>query len=341
MSSPSFDPQRRNFLKKLGVGALALWGGQTALLKASETSGSKASGSAFPQRKFGRHDFMVSAMSLGGHTLATASDEKESFRIVHEAVDQGMTFMDNSWDYHNGRSEDLMGKALVGRRDKVFLMTKVCNHGSGGKKESLKMLDESLRRLKTDHLDLWQWHAVASMEQVEHGFRPDSVVEALDEAKKQGKTRFIGFTGHTEPDVHLAVLKHQHPFDACQLPLNPIDANADAFQRKVLPELLRQKIAVLAMKTLLGNANPIRDGVLTVPEALRYAFSLPVTTIVSGIKSMEELRQNMDLARNFQPMSAEEMLALETRCRPALEKNSYEPYRKWMTYRDGDSSRYV
>jgi predicted aldo/keto reductase-like oxidoreductase len=234
-----------------------------------------------------------------------------------------------------------MGKALLGRRDKVFLMTKVCNHGKGGKKETLQMLDESLRRLQTDHLDLWQWHAVATMEQVEHGFSADSVVEALEEAKKQGKVRFIGFTGHTDPDVHLAVLKHNYPFDSCQMPLSPIEANSNAFLRRVLPEVVKQNIAPLGMKSLGGNAKAIKDGVLKVEEALRYAWSLPVATLVSGVTSVAELRQNAALASSFVPMPPEEMLALEQRCIQATQSDQYQPYRKWMSYRDGDSSMYA
>ncbi len=339
MDKGTSTQERREFLKSLGIAAAGMiLGGNSARLHAQEKPALEA---GVPQRKFGRHDFHVSSLALGGYHFATASDEKESFRIAHEAVDSGVTFMDNAWDYHNGRSEELMGKALLGRRDKVFLMTKVCNHGKGGKKEALQMLDESLKRLQTDHLDLWQWHAVATMEQVEHGFRDNSVVAALEEAKKQGKVRFIGFTGHTEPDVHLEVLKRQYPFDACQIPLSPIEANSNAFLRRVLPELVKQQIAPLGMKSLGGNAKVVQDGVLKPGEALRYAFSLPVSSLVSGINSLEHLRQNVAIARSFVPMPPEEMLALEKRCLPATESNQYQPYRKWMAYRDGDSSTYA
>lgn len=342
MRDESHSGDRRQFLKKIGVAAAGgLLAGplSSAMAQTAPPAAQPGMPSLVPKRKFGKHDFEVSAMALGGYTLAEA-EEKESFRIVDEAIASGVTFMDNCWDYHQGRAEEVMGRALKGKRDQVFLMTKVCNHGQGGKKESMQMLEESLRRLQTDHLDLWQLHTLGSLEQVEHAFSPGGPVEALEEAKKQGKVRFIGFTGHRNPDVHVAMLKREYPFDSCQFPLSAIDANADAFQRKVLPEVLRQKIAPLAMKTLGGNAQAIRDGVLTVDEALRYAFSLPVATVVSGINSIDQLRQNVKAAQGFTPMPREEMIALEARCKPAAESEKYEPYRKWLSYRDGDASKY-
>lgn len=277
-------------------------------------------------------------MALGGYHLATAPNQEESNRIVDEAIAGGLTFFDNCWDYHAGRGEEVMGRSLKGKRDKVFLMTKVCNHGKGGKKESLQMLDESLKRLQTDYLDLWQLHAVATMDQVPHAFEADGPLEALLEAKKQGKVRFIGFTGHTHPDVHLAMLSRKFPFDSCQFPVSAIEANSDAFVRRVLPEVLKQGIAPLAMKTMGGTGEAIRDKVLTVDEALRYAYSLPVATVVSGINSIEMLRQNMKVAADFVPMSPDEMVALETRCKPATQSEKYQPYRNWLTYRDGGGS---
>ena len=330
--------ERRQFLKSLGIVATGVVLGRSgAVLGQSATSLGSAS---VPQRKFGRHDFTLSALGLGGHALASAASEAESMRIVDEAIAAGINFMDNAWDYHNGRGEEVMGRVLKGRRDKVFLMTKLCTHGKGGRKEVMQFLDQSLQRLQTDHLDLWQLHAVATMAQVEHAFN-GGVIEAMEEARKQGKVRFLGFTGHTEPDVHLAMLAHKYPFDTCQFPLSPIDANSDAFQRKVLPEVLKQGIAPLAMKTLGGNASSINDGVMTVQEALRYTLTLPVALIVSGIASVEQLRQNAQIAKEFAPMKAEEMVALEQRCRSAAEGQKYEPYRKWTGYQDGDSIRYV
>lgn len=292
-----------------------------------------------PMRKFGKHDVKVSSMSLGGHTLRLASNE-EAAKMVDAALELGVTFFDNSWDYHGGKSEELMGRLIEGRRDQVFLMTKVCTHDSADYDTAMRMLDESLERLKTDHLDLWQWHAVATQEQVKKGFDKGGVVEALTEAKRDGRVRFVGFTGHTNPDVHLAVLEHGYEFDACQLPISPIEANSNAFVRRVLPELLKQNIAPLAMKTLGGNFEPVKRKVFTLAEGLDYALSHPVATAVSGVQSEAQLRENARIVANFAAMSADQMVALEDRVKSASESRDYEPYRRWMSYRDGDAAMY-
>ncbi len=325
---------RRIFLKTLGLaGAGVCLGGARVL---AESAGK------VPRRKFGRHDVTVSSLTLGGHALRLADDD-EAQRIVDEALDLGVDFFDNSWDYHGGRSEELMGKCLEGKRDQVFLMTKVCTHGQGGRKKAMKMLDESLKRLRTDHLDLWQVHALATKGQVKAAYAPDGTLEALDEAKKQGKIRFTGFTGHTDPDVHLEMLAGGYEFDACQLPISAIEANSNAFVRRVLPELVKRGIAPLAMKSLGGNAAAFRDGVVTIREALTYTLSQPVTTLVSGMESLVQLKENAACVAAFSPFSEGEMAALEKRCLPATESNRYQPYRRWMSYRDGDAAigRYV
>ena len=301
---------------------------------------SSAEGITIPRRKFGRHDFTVSSLCLGGHALRIASDD-EAQRMVDEALACGLNFFDNAWDYHGGKSEELMGKCIQGKRDKVFLMTKVCTHDTGGKHEAMKYLEESLKRLGTDHLDLWQVHAVATMEQVNRAFAPGGVIEALDEARKQGKVRYVGFTGHTEPDVHLAMLSHGYPFDSCQLPVSAIEANSNAFVRRVLPEVVKQGIAPLAMKTLGGNAKPVQDGIFSVEEGLGYALSHPVATVVSGINSTKQLKENAAIAAAFSAMSPEALAQLEQRCEEATKSNKYQPYRKWMAYRDGDAALYA
>lgn len=321
--------KRREFLKHIAVlGAATLFGRR---LPAGDVE------IRIPRRKFGRHDFTVSSLCLGGHALRLASDE-EAQRIVDLALDYGLNFFGNAWDYHGGKSEELMGKCIRGKRDKVFLMTKVCTHDNGGRKEALELLDQSLARLGTDHLDLWQVHAVATMAQVERAFAPGGVIEALDEARKAGKVRFVGFTGHTDPDVHLAMLSHGYPFDSCQLPISAIEANSNAFVRRVLPELVKQGIAPLGMKSLGGNAKPVQDGVITVKEGLTYSLSQPVTALVSGITNLAQLQENSAIASAFTRMSPAELLALEERCLPATDSNKYQPYRKWMSYRDGDSA---
>jgi len=323
--------ERREFLKRLGLaGAGLFFGGKT--FAAEEAT-------QVPQRKFGRHDFTVSSLCLGGHALRNV-DDAQARQIVDHALALGVNFFDNAWDYHEGRAEELMGQCIKGKRDKVFLMTKVCTHDTGGRKEAMEMLEQSLTRLGTDHLDLWQVHALSTMQQVERAFAPGGVMEALDEARKQGKIRFSGFTGHTDPEVHLAMLSHGYAFDACQLPISAIEANSNAFVKRVLPELLKQKIAPLAMKSLGGNAAAVRDGIVRVPEAITYALSHSVTTVVSGIESLSQLHENAAIAAAFAPMSGGAMLALEKRCLPATESNKYQPYRRWMSYRDGDAAKY-
>ena len=326
--SDTFGSSRRTFLKTL-AGACLASGGFAAGAEANVT---------VPRRRFGRHDVMVSSLCLGGHALRAANDD-EAQRIVNSALERGVNFFDNCWDYHGGRAEELMGRCIQGKRKEVFLMTKVCTHNRGGRAEAMRMLEESLKRLGTDYLDLWQWHALATMEQVKKGFEAGGVVEALDEARRQGKVRFVGFTGHTDPDVHLAVLAHEYRFDSCQLPISAIEANSNAFVRRVLPELVRQEIAPLAMKSLGGNAAPVRDGVLSVQEALTYALSHPVATVVNGITSESQLRENAAVVAAFTPMPKSELADLERRCLPATESKKYEPYRKWLSYRDGDSAK--
>src|SRR5262245_44574085 len=254
-----------------------------------------------PRRNFGKSNVVVSAIALGGHTFATAKSKTESIQIVQEAVDNGITFMDNAWDYHDGRSEELMGEALQGRRDKVFLMTKVCSHGRD-KKVALQQLEESLKRLKTDHLDLWQIHEVVYENDPDLHFAPCGAVEALAAAKQQGKVRFVGFTGHKSPAIHLRMLSHDFPFDSVQMPLSGFDANFRSFEREVLPVLLERGIAPIGMKSLNGTADAVTKGVISAEEAIRYAMSLPVTTTVSGMDSLTVLRKNLKIAQNFVPM---------------------------------------
>lgn len=330
--------ERREFLKRLGrTGAGLFLAGAAGRAWADET-GAKAG--PVPRRKFGRHDVTVSSMGLGGHALRVPSDD-EARRMVDAAVELGIDFLDNCWDYHDGAAEELMGRLIAGRRDKFFLMTKVCTHDTADYKTAVRMLDESLRRLQTDHLDLWQWHAVATMDQVNRGFGPDGVVKAFTEAKEKGKVRFVGFTGHTDPNVHLAVLKHEYPFDSCQLPISAVEATGGGFVETVLPEVKRQGIAPLAMKTLGGNFNPVRAGAVSLREALTYSLSQPIATLISGVQSEAQLRENAAIVTAFRPLPPEQMAALEKRVLPAAETRRFQPYRKWMSYRDGDASRYA
>src|SRR5205085_1340598 len=289
------------------------------------------------RKPFGRTNERVSILGIGGYALGAAPSLEEAVAITHEAIDAGVNFFDNAWEYHNGRSEEWMGQALKGRRDKVFLMTKVCTHGRD-KKVATKMLEESLKRLQTDHLDLWQVHECVYDNDPERHFAKGGVIEALDEAKKAGKVRYVGFTGHKNPAIHLKMLSYDYPFDSVQMPLNAFDATYRSFQKQVLVEVNKRGMAALGMKSLGGNGQPITKGVVTVEEALRYAMSLAVATTISGIDSLAVLRQNLAIARGFQPMTAEEMEALVRRCAAAAGDGHLELYKSTMKY-DGDVGR--
>ena len=270
----------------------------------------------------------MSALGLGGYHIAMAKTEREGIRIVHAAIDAGVTFMDNAWEYHDGRSEQIMGNALANRRGQVFLMTKVCTHGRD-KREAMRQLEQSLRRLKTDHLDLWQIHECVYYNDPERHFMRGGAVDALVEAKRQGKVRFVGFTGHKDPTIHLAMLAQQFPFDTCQLPLNCFDSSFESrsFERQVLPELLRLGIAPIGMKSLGGDARQVKQKVVSAAEGLRYAMSLPVMTTVSGIDSMRVLRQNLRVAAGFKRMSPRQMEALRSRVREEAGDGRFELYK--------------
>ena len=279
-----------------------------------------------PLRPLGMTGVLVSALGLGGYHLGKIESERGAVRLAHAAIDAGITFLDNAWEYHKGRSETVMGKAIADRRDRVFLMTKVCTHGRDAR-EAMRQLEQSLRRLKTDHLDLWQIHECAYDNDAERHFARGGAVDALERAKRQGKVRFVGFTGHKRPAIHLAMLEQDFPFDACQLPLNCFDASFRSFEREVLPVLLRRGIAPLGMKSLGGDARQLKTKVITAEEGLRYAMSLPVATTISGIDSMRVLKQNLKVAAGFTPMSPRAMAALRKRVAEEAGDGRYELYK--------------
>jgi aryl-alcohol dehydrogenase-like predicted oxidoreductase len=279
-----------------------------------------------PLRQFAKSDVKISALGMGGHHLGDAPDQQTAVRLVQEAVDGGITFFDNCWEYHRGKSELWMGEGLRGRRDQVFLMTKVCTHG----RESalaMQMLEQSLRRLNTDHLDLWQIHGVSFDNDPELFIRPNGAAEAMRKAKEQGKVRFLGFTGHKDPKIHLAMLNTGFPFDSVQMPLNAFDSQFHSFETQVLPELNKRGIAALGMKPINGHGEPVKNGVITAQEALRYAMSLPVTTTITGMESLDVLHQNLAIAQGFQPMSPQEMQALRERVKPEAADGRFELYK--------------
>lgn len=293
---------------------------------------------AIPRRPFGRTGETVSIIGLGGYHLGSVGSERESISLVHRAIDDGITFMDNAWEYHEGVSELRMGKALMnGWRQRAFLMTKVCTHGRDAK-TATRQLEESLRRLKTDHLDLWQVHEVAYAGDPERHFMKGGVIEALDRAKRKGLVRFVGFTGHKDPALHLQMLSHGYPFDACQLPLNCFDATFRSFEQQVLPELARQGIAAIGMKSFGGEADALKKRAVSPQDALGYAMSLPVAVTVSGIDSLMVLRQNVSVARGFRPMGTLEMQRLRTECAEHAIDGRFELY-KTTAKHEGDVGR--
>ncbi len=267
------------------------------------------------RRRFGKSDDWISIIGIGGYSIGGEKvPEQEGIAIIQQAVDAGVNFCDNAWEYNKHVSEERMGKALAegGRRDKVFLMTKVCTHGRDAK-VAMQQLEESLTRLKTDHLDLWQVHECAYWNDPERHFMKGGVIEALTKAKEQGKVRNVGFTGHKDPAIHLAMLAYDYPFDSCQMPLNAFDGTFHSFEQRVLPELHRRGIMPLGMKSLNGNARAQEAHVISVEEALRYAMSLPVLTTISGMERLPEMKENLEIARNFKRYTHEEMAALRAR----------------------------
>jgi uncharacterized protein len=291
-----------------------------------------------PVRPFGRHaDQAVSILGLGGYHIGSISSAREAIRVIHAAIDAGITFLDNAWEYHEHESEERMGRAIAGKRDRVFLMTKVCTHGRDAK-VGMRQLEDSLRRLKTDYLDLWQIHECAYYNDPDLHFARGGVIEAVDRAKQQGKVRFVGFTGHKDPDIHLRMLSFGYPFDACQLPLNVFDASFRSFEQRVVPELIRQRIAPIGMKSLCGHGEAVTKRVISAADALRYAMSLPVATTVSGIDSMTVLKQNIKIADRFKPFSSAQMERLRHRLASVAADGRFERY-KTTAEHEGDEGR--
>jgi uncharacterized protein len=289
-------------------------------------SSSSSTGESVDRRPFGRHSDLVSIIGLGGYHLGQVKTIAEAVRIVQEGVDAGVNFLDNAWEYHDGESERRMGRAIADRRGSVFLMTKVCTHGRDGK-VALRQLEESLRRLRTDYLDLWQIHECVYYNDPDRHFARGGAVEALERAKAQGKVRYVGFTGHKDPDIHLRMLSFNFPFDACQLPLNGFDAHFKSFQQRLLPELARRQIAAIGMKSLGGDGRAIKKKAARVGDALRYAMSLSVCTTVSGVDSLEVLRQNLKIARAFSPIDARERHAYERSLKDDALDGRFELYK--------------
>ena len=280
-------------------------------------------------RSLGKTGERVSPIGLGGWHLGLPNvDEQLGFRIVRSAIDRGITFMDNSWDYNEGASEIRMGRALRdGYRDRAFLMTKIDGRS---KREATRQLDESLRRLQTDRIDLVQHHEVIRFDDPHRIFYAEGANAALLEARKAGKVRYIGFTGHKDPRIHLHTLEvakeNGFSFDTVQMPLNVMDAHYRSFEKLVLPELVKRNIGVLGMKSM-GNGIILKSGTVTPVECLHYALSLPTSVVITGCDSMEVLDQALDAVRTFHPLTVPQREALLSRTRAAAAHGEYEPFK--------------
>jgi aryl-alcohol dehydrogenase-like predicted oxidoreductase len=286
--------------------------------------------SDMPYRTLGRTGERVSAIGLGGSHVGKPEKlrESESIRIIRNALDRGINFLDNSWDYHEGEAETRMGKALRdGYRAKAFLMTKVDGRT---KREAARQIDESLRRLQVDTVDLLQHHEVIRFDDADRIFAAGGAMEAFVEARQAGKLRYIGFTGHKDPHVHLYTLevaaRHGFTFDAVQMPLNVLDAHFRSFEKLVLPELQRQNIGVLGMKPLAGGV-VFRSATVSAVECLHYALNLPASVVITGIDSDEILEQAFEAVRTFRPLASEAVAALLSRTQPAAAGGKYELFK--------------
>jgi aryl-alcohol dehydrogenase-like predicted oxidoreductase len=289
-----------------------------------------------PYRPLGRTGEEVSAIGVGGwHLGAEGVDERLAIRIVRSAIDAGVNFMDNCWDYHEGASETRMGKALRdGYRDRVLLMTKIDGRSW---KEAARQLDESLRRMQVDCIDLVQHHEIIRYEDPHRVFAEDGANAALIDARDAGKLRFIGFTGHKDPHIHLHMLElaaqHDFTFDAVQMPLNVLDAHYRSFEKQVLPRLVREGIGVLGMKPL-ASGQVLRSNTVSAREALRYVLNLPVSVVITGCQSMKDLDQALEAARTFQPLAADVVARLLDRTAEAALHGRFEMF-KTTSVHDG------
>jgi predicted aldo/keto reductase-like oxidoreductase len=313
--------ERREFLTTLA-----------ALQVAAQLNG-QTSSNGMIYRNLGKTGERVSAIGLGGYHMGVPKDENESIRIVRSAIDRGITFMDNSCDYHDGGSEIRMGKALRdGYRKRVFLMTK---YNGRTRAQAAKDIDQSLKRLQVETIDLIQLHENIRMEDPDRFFSEGGALEAVLAAKKAGKIRYIGFTGHKDPAVHLRMLdvaaQHNFHFDACQMPLNVLDYHFRSFAHEVVPRLVKEGIAVLGMKPLAFGA-VFKAGVATPIECLHYALNLPTSVVINGCDSIERLDQAFEAARTFKPLTDSQLQAIVSKTRTAAMTGKYELFKTTIQF---------
>jgi uncharacterized protein len=326
------SPSRREFIQ---TGAAGLATAALATAGAESARGQNAAG--IPLRPLGRTGQSVTMICLGGYHSSVHPNENDSIRLIQRAVDEGITFLDNAWDYHNGAAEERMGKAISqgSRRDKVFLMTKCCGRTA---KDAQSHLEDSLRRLRTDHLDLWQFHEIVYDNDPDWIFATGGAIEYALKAKEEGKIRFLGFTGHKDPAIHLKMLGKPYPWATVQMPLNVMDSQFRSFQHTVLPVLNQRGIAPIAMKSLGGTGKIVSESIVSIEEALRYVLSLPIATLVSGIDSEKVLVQNLKIVRDFKPMTPDEMAAVESKVRPYAGDGRFELFKSSKVF-DGPYHR--
>jgi predicted aldo/keto reductase-like oxidoreductase len=327
---------RREFLGKATLG-IAVTSVGVPLLEPAVSAQTAAVAGEMPYRTLGRSGEKVSVLGLGGFHVGIQKDPEESIRLIRTAIDNGVNFLDNSWDYNGGASEIRMGIALAdGYRKKVFLMTKIDSQVKG---LATQQIDESLRRLQTDVIDLLQFHEVVRPGDPERIFGPNGSIDAVLEARKAGKLRYIGFTGHKDPDIHLKMLniafQRGFTFDAVQMPLNVMDAHFRSFAKKVVPVLAEHGIGVLGMKPL-GSGIILKSKTVTPVECLHYAMNLPTSVVITGCESMKILDQALEAARTFKPLGEEQVAAILARTAQAAAQGEFEPF-KTTTGFDGTS----
>ena len=285
-----------------------------------------------PTRPLGSTGEQVSMLGMGGAHVAgvgAGNSDDEVVRVIGHAIDRGVTFMDNAWEYNGGRSETLMGRAIEHRRDQVFLMTKVCARDRAG---ALSNLEDSLRRLRTDVIDLWQFHEINYANDDELVFAADGAAEAAHKALADGKVRYVGCTGHKDPAYLLAMLGHEFPWASVQMPVTVMDPHYKSFIRAVLPETQRRGIGVIGMKALGGRTQFLTGAGLSAAECLRFAMSQPISTLVSGMTTTEMVDHNSALASDFTPMSEAEQEALLRRVRPVAADGRLEWYKSTQAF---------
>jgi uncharacterized protein len=328
---------RRGFLKGAAIAGVSTVLPAAKTAAAVETSDETTlAGFQAQKRPLGSTGLECSILGMGGFHLGTVDDQAEVNNMVAKAIDHGINIFDNAWEFHKGVSEEKLGIALKGKRDKVIVMSAVSTHGPT-QDVAMRMLDASLNRLQTDHLDVWQIHEVIYHNDPELIYANDSVLAALTKAKQQGKVRFVGFNGHKHPAINLEMFNRGYAFDVVQMPLNPLDPGFRSFETNVLPVANRRGIAVLGMKSMGGSGELISKGAFTPSEALSYAMSLPVATTISGIDSMEVLDQNLAILRDFKPLSADQMQTLRDHGKQ-FNDGRYELYKGTLKY-DSDFGR--